>query len=108
MSHDVAVAAFEKLYAALAEADVRVQRRVTILSKWQALTDNEAKRLLVKIACEELGRCQTARAQILQKIKEAEIAEAQQLLAAAESPYVRAALITEIERLHGQLALIAG
>ena len=106
MSHDAAAAAFEKLYAAFHEADLLVQRRVAILSKWQALPDNEAKRVLVKVACVELGRCQTARAQVLQRIKEAELVEAEEALAAAQAPAVRAALEEEVQRLRDQLALV--
>ena len=106
MSHDAAVAAFEKLYAELAKAQGYVQMRLAILAKWQTLPDNEAKQLLVEVAAAELKRAQDSQAKALQKIKEAEIKEAEQVLAGARWPTAIAAAHAEIRRLRGQLALV--
>ena len=106
MSHDAAVATFEKLYADLAKAQSYVQLRVQILAKWKALPDNEAKQLLVEVAVAELKRAQDSQANTLLKIKEAEIREAEQTLAGARWPTDIAAAHAEIERLRVQRALV--
>lgn len=98
-------ATFEALNAELAKAQAYVQLRVAILAKWQALPDNEAKRLLVAVACNELARSQAAQARIVRKIKEAELAEAEQAAAQARYPTAVYACMSDVRRIRAQLAL---
>lgn len=96
------------LHAMLAKVQTQVQRRAAILAKRQALPFTDpARNPLIRLACLELERHQVAQERIIQKIKEAEIREAEQASEQAQEPATVADLKAEVMRLRGQLALIA-
>ena len=96
------------LHSKLATVQTRIQCAVQRISKYQALPESDPKRqTLIRLAYMVLDQHQATARVLVHKLKEAEIAEAEQLLAVAQSPAVRAALEAEIEHLHRALALIA-
>ena len=96
------------LHSKLAAVQTSVRCAVQRISEYHALPESDPKRqTLIRLAYIVLDHHQAAERVLVHKLKEAEIAEAEQLLAVAQSPAVRAALEVEIEHLHRALALIA-
>ena len=87
----------------------RVQRAGEMVSKRQAMPESDPLRVhLIRLALLSLDQQQDTERHLIRRLKEAEIAEAEQLLALAQSPAIRTVLEAEIERLRSQLAPIAG
>lgn len=95
------------LYAMLATVQTRVQCAAMRVSKHQALPESDPLRpARIRLAYMVLDQHRAAQRRLIQKIKEAEEAEAEGLRRfglepAAQSPAIRAALEAEVERRAG-------
>ena len=97
------------LHSKLAAVQTSVRCAVQRIAKYHALPESDPKRqTLIRLAYIVLDHHQAAERVLVHKLKEAEIAEAEQLLTVAQSPAIRAALEAEVEQLRWERALIAG
>ena len=96
------------LHSKLAAVQTSVRCAVQRISEYHALPESDPKRQTrIRLAYMVLDQHQATERVLVHKLKEAEIAEAEQLLTVAQSPAIRAALEAEIEHLHRALALSA-